>query len=54
VLPVIGLAFVGLFSGTLVFLAELPRVATVVVFSAVTAGVAYFAWRAGGRASEVA
>ena len=54
VIPVVGLAFVGLSSGTLVLLAELSRVATAIVFGAVTAGVAYLAWRAGGRASKVA
>ena len=49
VLPVVGLAFSGLSSGALVFLAALSRVATVVVFIAVTMGVAYLAWRAGGN-----
>ena len=53
VIPVVGLAFVGLSSGTLVLLAELSRVATAVVFSAVTAGVVYLAWRAGSRATAV-
>ena len=53
VIPVVGLAFVGLSSGTLVLLAELSRVATAIVFSAVTAAVAYLAWRAGGRATVV-
>ena len=48
-LPVVGLAFVGLSSGTLVFLAELSRVSTLVVFAAVAAGVIYLAWRAGGQ-----
>ena len=49
-LPVVGLAFVGLSSGTLVFLAELSRVSTVVVFAALAAGIAYLAWRAGASA----
>ena len=49
VLPVVGLAFAGLSSGALVLLAELSRVATAVVFSAVIVGVGYFAWRVGGR-----
>ena len=49
VIPVVGLAFVGLSSGTLALLAELSRVATGVVFIAVAAGVVYFAWAAGGR-----
>jgi len=49
VIPVVGLVFVGLSSGALAFLAELSRVATVVVFSAVTLGVVWLAWRAGDR-----
>jgi hypothetical protein len=48
-LPVVGLAFVGLSSGTLALLAELSRVATTLVFIAVTLGVVYFGWLAGGR-----
>jgi hypothetical protein len=52
-LPVVGLAFVGLSSGTLVFLAELSSVSTLVVFAAVMAGVAYLAWRAGGAATSL-
>ena len=52
-LPVVGLAFVGLSSGTLVFLAELSRVSTVVIFAAVAAGIAYLAWRAGGAATSL-
>jgi hypothetical protein len=49
VIPVVGLAFAGLSSGTLVLLAWLSRVATAVVFVAVTGGVAYLAWQAGSR-----
>ena len=49
VIPVVGLAFVGLSSGALALLAELSRVATAVVFSAVLVGVAYMGWLAGGR-----
>lgn len=44
VIPVLGLAFVGLSSGTLKFLAELSRVATMVVLVVTTLGVAYFGW----------
>ncbi len=44
VLPVIGLAFVGLSSGTLKLLASLSKVSTAVVLSAMTFGVAYFGW----------
>ena len=49
VMPVVGLAFGGLSSGALVLLAQLSRVATAVVFVAVTAGVAYLGWQAGRR-----
>src|SRR2546425_5471853 len=49
VVPVVGLAFVGLSSGALALLAELSRVATAFVFMAATAGVAYLGWRAGSR-----
>jgi len=44
VLPVIGLAFVGLSSGTLKLLAGLSKVFTAVILFAVTFGVAYFGW----------
>jgi hypothetical protein len=44
VLPVIGLAFVGLSSGTLKLLAGLSKVFAVVILSAMTFGVAYFGW----------
>ncbi len=47
VLPVLGLAFSGLSSGTLYWLATLSRVGTVVVLMGMTAGVAYLGWRAG-------
>ena len=49
VIPVVGLVFIGLSSGALAFLAELSRVATAVVFSAVTVGVVYLGWLAGDR-----
>jgi len=52
VIPVVGLAFVGLSSGALALLAELSRVATALVFMAVTAGVVFFGWRAGRRESK--
>jgi hypothetical protein len=51
VMPVIGLAFVGLSSGTLVWLSQLSTVATTVVIVGMTAGVVYFAWRVGGSGS---
>ena len=53
VIPVIGLAFVGLSSGTLALLAALSRVATTLVFIAVTLGVVYLGWLASGRAIKV-
>lgn len=49
VIPVVGLAFTGLSSGALVLLGQLSRVATAVVFVAVTTGVAYLGWQAGRR-----
>lgn len=51
VLPVIGLAFVGLSSGAVAFLAHLSHVATVAVFIAVVSGACYLAWRAGEPAA---
>jgi hypothetical protein len=44
VLPVVGLAFVGLSSSTLKLLAALSKVSIAVVLSAMTFGVAYFGW----------
>lgn len=52
VIPVVGLAFVGLSSGALALLAELSRVATALVFIAVTAGVVYLGWQVGRRELE--
>jgi hypothetical protein len=46
VLPVLALAFVGLESGTLHFLAQASRVATIVVVAALLAAVAYLCWKA--------
>ena len=47
VIPVVGLAFAGLSSGTLALLANLSRVATAIVFVAVLLGVIYLGWRTG-------
>ena len=47
VLPVVGLAFAGLTSGTLALLAGISRVATAAVLLGMTAAVAYLGWRAG-------
>jgi hypothetical protein len=52
VLPVVGLAFAGLSSGTLAVLASLSRAATTFVFIAVAVGVMYLGWLAGGRAAK--
>lgn len=47
VLPVVGLAFAGLSSGTLSLLASLSRVTTALVLLGLVAAVAYLAWRTG-------
>jgi hypothetical protein len=47
VIPVVGLAFAGLSSGTLAFLASLSRAATLLVFLGLVGGVLYLGWRAG-------
>ncbi len=49
VIPVIGLAFVGLSSGTLKLLAETSKIGTSVVLVAMTLGVAYFGWLVGAN-----
>jgi len=49
VIPVVGLAFVGLSSGTLAVLADLSRIATVVLFVAVALGVITLGWLAGKK-----
>lgn len=49
ILPVVGLAFVGLSSGTLALLADLSRIATVLIFAAVTLGVITLGWLAGKK-----
>lgn len=46
-IPVVGLAFVGLSSGTLAWLAQVSTVATVAVIAGMTLGVLYLAWRVG-------
>ncbi len=52
VIPVVGLAFVGLSSGTLKFLAELSSVVTVVVLLTMTLGVGYLGWLVSTNARE--
>jgi hypothetical protein len=49
VIPVVGLAFVGLSSGTLALLADLSRIATAFIFAALALGVIYLAWVAGRK-----
>jgi hypothetical protein len=46
-IPVVGLAFAGLSSGTLTLLASLSRIMTALVFLALAAGIAYLAWQTG-------
>jgi hypothetical protein len=45
VIPVLGLAFVGLESGTLQFLAQSSRVATIALFAALFLAVGYLGCR---------
>jgi hypothetical protein len=52
VIPVVGLAFVGLSSGTLALLAEVSRVATTFVFVAVALAVIYLGWLTGQSATS--
>ena len=47
VIPVVGLAFVGLTSGTLAVLAELSGAATAFILTAVALGVVYLGWLVG-------
>jgi hypothetical protein len=47
VIPVVGLAFAGLSSGALAFLASLSRITTVVIFAALAAAVLYLGWQTG-------
>jgi hypothetical protein len=49
VIPVVGLAFVGLSSGTLVWLSQLSVVATTAVIVGMATGVVYLGWKVGGR-----
>jgi hypothetical protein len=50
ILPVVGLAFVGLSSGTLALFAALTTFSARVVLLVLVAGVAWLAWVAGGDA----
>jgi hypothetical protein len=53
VLPVVGLAFAGLSSGTLAFLSSMSRIVTLVVLVGLAAAVGALAWQA-GEAGDVA
>ena len=46
-IPVVGLAFVGLSSTTLTLFAQVSTYATLAVIGGLTAGVLYLAWRVG-------
>jgi hypothetical protein len=48
VIPVVGLAFAGLSSGTLALLASLSRVTTALVLAGLVVAVAYLGWQVGG------
>jgi hypothetical protein len=54
VLPVVGLAFAGLSSGTVALLSSLSRVAGAVVLVALLVGVVYLGWRLGPTPSSSA
>jgi hypothetical protein len=47
VIPVVGLAFAGLSSGTLALLASLSRIMTALVFVSLAVGIVYLAWQTG-------
>ena len=47
VIPVVGLAFVGLSSGTLKWMSELSSIGTAVVLAGMALGVLYLGWRVG-------
>ena len=53
VMPVLGLAFAGLSSGTVAFLSTGSRVAIALVLATLVAGVGYLAWQVGVAGSEV-
>src|SRR5213594_2142568 len=54
VIPVVGLAFVGLSSGTLKWLSELSTVGTAVVLVGMALGVLYLGWRVGNSRVSLA
>jgi hypothetical protein len=54
VIPVVGLAFAGLSSGTLTFLASLSRVTTLLVFVALAAAAVILGWSTGSAPGRLA
>ena len=52
VLPVLGLVFAGLSSGTLAWLSQLSRVSAVLVIAALLVAIAWLGWHAGGRSGH--
>jgi len=54
VIPVVGLAFVGLSSGTLKWMSELSSVGTAVVLAGMALGVLYLGWRVGNSRVSLA
>ena len=53
VMPVVGLAFTGLSSGTLTFLSTLSQISYAVVLAAMSLAVLWLGWRAGGAPRPV-
>ncbi|HEY3186430.1 MAG TPA: hypothetical protein VGJ70_03075, partial [Solirubrobacteraceae bacterium] len=52
VLPVVGLVFAGLSSGTLALLSGASRVLSLVVVAGLLVSIAYLAWQAGGSVTQ--
>ncbi len=52
VIPVLGLGFAGLSSGTIKWMAQMSTIAATVVLAGVAAGVLYLGWRVGGPPSR--
>lgn len=52
VIPVLGLGFAGLSSGTIKWMAQMSTIAATAVLAGVAAGVLYLGWRVGGPATR--
>jgi hypothetical protein len=52
VIPVLGLGFAGLSSGTIKWMAQMSTIAATAVLAGVAAGVLYLGWRVGGPAAR--